>query len=136
MRHVRRARPTATCDPARRDRVPTRILSTMAKTPDSYAQRLPALELSIERSTDNVPHDGHYHLLRGREQLGRFKSLKAAQESWRAIVDESGWTPPRRELDSREYLVREATMRENERFQEYWGSSHKFRVRGGVHRNR
>jgi hypothetical protein len=28
------------------------------------------------------------------------------------------------------------TMKENERFFEYWNNSHKFRVRGGVHRNR
>jgi hypothetical protein len=108
----------------------------MATSRDAYTQRLPALKLALERHTDAVPHDGHCYLLRDGQQVGRFKSLKSAQAAWRDVVEESGWTPPTRDLDPKEYLVREATMRENERFHEYWGSSHKFRVRGGVHRNR
>lgn len=104
---------------------------------DVYVQRLPALELAIERNSETVPKDGHYYLLRGSEQVGRFRSLKAAKEAWDQIVADTGWTPPRRKpLNPREYLVRETAMKENERFHEYWGSSHKFRAKGGVHRNR
>jgi hypothetical protein len=51
-------------------------------------------------------------------------------------VAASGWKPEKRELDPKDLLLREQTMKENERFFEYWGNSHKFRVRGGVHRNR
>jgi hypothetical protein len=103
---------------------------------DSYVQRLPALDLAIERNTERVPPDGGYYLLRGGAQLGRFRSLKAAKAAWDEVVRESGWKPERREQDPRELLVRERTMQENERFNEFWGSSHKFRAKGGVHRNR
>ena len=108
----------------------------VAKNQDSYRQYLPALELSIERYTDVVPSDGWYYLLRSGEELGRFRTLAAAKEAWTELVEASGWKPEKREIDPKEYLLRESTMQENERFQEYWGSSHKFRVRGGVHRNR
>jgi hypothetical protein len=108
----------------------------MSTIDGQYLQRLPALELSIERYTAAVPNDGLYYLLRNGERLGRFKSLKAAREAWKDVITESNWEPPKRELDAKDYLVREATLQENERFHEYWGSSHKFRARGGVHRNR
>jgi len=102
-----------------------------------YSQRLPAIDLVLEKHTANVPDDGHYYLNRDGEQLGRFRTLKAAQEAWAQAVADSGWQPePREQLDPRELLIREADMREAERFKEYWGTSHKFRVRGGVHRNR
>jgi hypothetical protein len=60
---------------------------------DPYRQVLPDLELSIERSTENVPDDGQWHLLRGGEEVGRFRSLKAAQVAWREVVSDSGWKP-------------------------------------------
>lgn len=102
----------------------------------AFVQRLPALELSIERYTDAVPDDGAWYLLCAGDQLARFKTYKAAKDAWDEFVSASGWKPERRQLDPKEYLIREATMRENERWHEYWGSSHKFRAKGGVHKNR
>jgi hypothetical protein len=66
----------------------------------AYRQHLPDLDLSIERYTDAVPSDGAWYLLRGGEQLGRYRSLKAAQEAWKHVLRESGWTPKAREVDA------------------------------------
>jgi hypothetical protein len=108
----------------------------VSKSRESYRQHLPALDLSIERYTDAVLADGWYYLLRSGQELGRFKSLNAAREAWTEFVKASGWEPETREMDPKELLLREMTMKENERFFEYWNNSHKFRVRGGMHRNR
>lgn len=103
---------------------------------DAYIQRLPALELSIERYTDSVPADGWWYLLRAGETIGRFRSRQQATAAWAEVIATSGWRPEKTAVDPKALLVREATMRENERWHEYWGSSHKFRARGGIHKNR
>jgi hypothetical protein len=72
---------------------------------------LPDLELSIERSTENVPADGQWHLLRAGVEVGSFRSLKAAQARWRQIVRDSGWKPAQREVDRDEARRREQAER-------------------------
>lgn len=62
---------------------------------DQYVQRLPALGLSIERNTPVVPAAGYFYLLRDGAVLTRARSLKAAQDAWRDVVEASGWTPPK-----------------------------------------
>lgn len=81
----------------------------MSRTP--YRQTLPALGLSIERYTPNVSDDGAWYLRRGGLEIGRFRSLKAAQEAWAQIVAESGWTPPKRSVDPDKTLARESAER-------------------------
>jgi hypothetical protein len=79
-------------------------------TREPYRQVLPDLELSIERYTEAVPHDGGWYLLRG-EQMTRFRSLKAAQEAWREVLSDSGWQPPQRAVDVKEVRRREQLER-------------------------
>lgn len=76
-----------------------------------YRQHLPDLDLSIERYTDSVPNDGAYYLLRAGEQLGRYRSLKAAQAAWKELIAASGWRPAPRELDPTEIRRRESAER-------------------------
>ena len=90
---------------------------------DDYVQRLPALRLSIERNTPAVPADGRWHLIRNGAEIKSYGSLKAAQEAWRQIVAESGWTPP--QVDQRSPSeIREAERRAQDRDarNEYWHS--------------
>ena len=77
----------------------------MTRTP--YRQALPALALSIERHTPDVPDDGAWYLLKDGQQIGRFRSLKAAKEAWDAVVASSGWSPMKRAVDADEALARE-----------------------------
>jgi hypothetical protein len=76
-----------------------------------YRQHLPDLDLSIERYTDAVPHDGAWYLLRGGERLGRVRSLKAARDAWNEIVEQSGWSPSNLPVDTDAALRREQKER-------------------------
>jgi hypothetical protein len=102
----------------------------------TYFQHLPALDLSIERHTDNVPHDGAWYVRRDGEVVGKFKTQKAAKAAYDGVIEATGWKPEKIELSPEETLLRETQMREDERFHDYWNNSHKFRARGGVHKNR
>lgn len=77
----------------------------------AYRQVLPQLDLSIERYTDAVPDDGAWHLIRAGQQLGRYRSLRSAQEAWRVVVEESGWKAEPRPVDATDARRREATER-------------------------
>ncbi len=78
---------------------------------EPYRQQLPALKLSIERYTDAVPLDGGWYLLQAGEQLGRFRSLKAAKAAWDVVVKESDWHPEKHQLDPSELIRREQVER-------------------------
>lgn len=79
--------------------------------PKPYVQRLAALELSLERYTADVPQDGAYYLLRAGEQVGRYRSLKGAQEAWEQAKADAGYEPPRREIDPKAALARQNAER-------------------------
>jgi hypothetical protein len=94
---------------------------------DDYAQHLPAIKLSLVRNCDPAPHDGRFYLFRDGEVVGTFKRLKEAKAAWEEAVAASGWQPEARELDPAEVRERAIAIREAERYEQYWGSSHKFR---------
>lgn len=81
------------------------------KRREPYRQHLPALDLSIERFTGAVPHDGRWYLRRGGEEIGSFRTLKEAQLAWADLVDHAGWTPPERRVDAQQAMSREAAER-------------------------
>lgn len=90
---------------------------------ESYTQRLPALNLSIQQNTSEVPHDASYYLLQEGAILGRYRHLKAAQGAWCKVLDKEGWTPPKGpELSASEKLKREKTAQERSEYFEYWNS--------------
>lgn len=76
-----------------------------------YKQVLPALKLSLERGTDAVPADGAWYLIRDGIQIGRYRTLSAAQDVWRDVVHASGWKPPKRQIDVADVRRREQTER-------------------------
>ena len=79
----------------------------------TYVQRLPALNLSIEQGTDDVPADNFFYLQRGGETLGRYRSLKQAQAAWDAELAASGWSPPpRNQLSSEEMMARDKAAKD------------------------
>jgi hypothetical protein len=66
--------------------------------------------------------------MRGEEQLGRFRSLKAAQGAYKDAIAASGWEPPKRDVDGAQLVAKDAQRRNDEAFFEYWY--------GGVHARR
>jgi hypothetical protein len=90
---------------------------------DRYVQRLPALGLSLERATPAVPADGYFYLLRDGIVLKRARSLKAAQEAWREVVDASGWKPPKAQgRTPKAMLDADRAARDRDARNEYWHS--------------
>jgi hypothetical protein len=72
-----------------------------------YRQALPALALSIERYTPNVPADGAWYVLKDGQEVGRFRTLKAARKAWDAEIASSDWSPTERPVDAKEAIARE-----------------------------
>lgn len=62
-----------------------------------YRQRFPALALSLERGTEDVPDDGRYHLVVHGEVVESFPRERPAttayEEMRRRLIAETGWTP-------------------------------------------
>jgi hypothetical protein len=87
---------------------------------ESYSQRLPELELAIERNTPAVPEDDAFYLIRAGEIQGRYRTLQAAKEAWREVLEEAGWQPKGRKLSSEEMLARDKRAREAFEKAEHW----------------
>lgn len=89
--------------------------------PDNYIQRLPDLDLAIERAAERTPDSSRYHLFRGDEVVGSFRRLPEAQARFRELRDESGWKPPGAVArDPEERLQREREARERSNQAEHW----------------
>jgi len=102
---------------------------------NTYRQAIPALELSIERCTPQVPDDGYYYVCFKGEIKGRHRSLRAALVQYRSIVAESGWRPdaPRKR---KVHSAPEAVERYMDALEDYWSGAHVHRRRGGKARSR
>src|SRR5687768_9082999 len=55
-----------------------------------YKRSHPNAPLSIQQNTDAVPADGMFYVLRDREVLGRFRTLKKASEAYKAALEAEG----------------------------------------------
>ena len=59
----------------------------------SYKHYIPDLGLSIERYTANVPADGCYYVIRDGAICDKCRTLKKAEEYFRALIKEAGYKP-------------------------------------------
>ena len=96
---------------------------------DAYRQYIPAINLSIERFTEQVPNDGQYHVRNDGKIVGSFRSLKQAQAMFKELVQASGYktSPPERGKTASEIM----TERYMDAKDLYWANSHKHRSGGG-----
>ena len=98
------------------------------KKDEPYRQYVPGTGLSLERNTDTIPKDGWFYVMQNGEVIGRFKTLKHAQQEYVAI---------------RETLIERSTLQESaERStldmdnyfldkELYWSNSHNYKRGGG-----
>lgn len=102
----------------------------MAGSGDTYKHYIPDIGLSIEKNTENVPHDGKYYLLRDGQIVGAFRTLKKAELAFRELLAEAGYTPKPAEKQTKS-----AAEQNIERYLDakdrYWAESHKYRSKGG-----
>ena len=99
----------------------------MAGTSGFFRQRVPAIELSLERNTPGVPNDGWYYVVFRGEIQGRYRQKAQAQEIYSKLLDESGYKPePVRAPEKNQ-----AVERYLDDLEAYWLDSHKHAKRGG-----
>lgn len=99
--------------------------------PDPFVQRLEGLDLTIEQATDRTPDVRGFHVFLDGELVGSHKTLKGAQEQFRKLRDESGWTPPAKaELTPTEMMIKEREAHQRLAHFEYWSNSASFRGGG------
>ena len=94
-----------------------------------YRQTLPDLSLSIERATESTPDTNKYYVINSGVIIGSYRSLKQAKETFRKIVEESGYSPP--QVNSGKSHSEMLTERYMEAKDIYWANSHKYRSGGG-----
>jgi hypothetical protein len=98
---------------------------------DPYMQRLPGIDLTIERATERTPDRVSFHVFYKGKLVGTHRKLPAAQLQFRQLRDESGWKPrPKPELTPEEMLIREREQHQRLAHLEYWSKSHQFRGGG------
>ena len=94
-----------------------------------YRQQIPQIELSIERATESVPDDNKYYVIQNGQPLGSFRSLKPAQQLFRRVLADSGYTP--KPVETQKSVSEMVTERYMEAKDAYWANSHRYRSGGG-----
>jgi predicted DNA-binding protein len=97
---------------------------------ESYKQSVPAIGVSLERGTANVPRDGYFYVLVNGEIRGRFRGMRRALAFYKSLLEQSGYTPPSTERAKAD-PAREAVERYMDELEAYWGESHRHTRRGG-----
>jgi hypothetical protein len=94
-----------------------------------YRQSIPAIGLSLERATENVPKDGFFYVLLKGEIKGRFRTKGSALALYRELLKESGYKPP--PVAASVDASRENVERYLDELETYWSDTHRHRRRGG-----
>lgn len=95
-----------------------------------YRRFVPGTGLSIERHTENVPHNHRFYLLKDGEIIHSFASERKAVESLRKLLDEMGYKPP--PVEERPLSPQEEDLERYFHAKEvYWGESYRYREKGG-----
>jgi hypothetical protein len=93
-----------------------------------YRQSIPAIQLSLEKQTPEVPNDGCYYVVSQGQIKGRFRQKRQAHELYNQILKDSGYSPPHPEPP----VDRDQTVeRYMDELETYWLDSHKHARRGG-----
>lgn len=103
-------------------------MRTRVRAEGLFRQAIPAIGLSVERSTGDVPGDGYYYVRIGEQIRGRFRSKTAALSLYRTLLGESGYIPPPvKAVTSRN----ESVERYLDAVEDHWSESHRHVRRGG-----
>lgn len=94
-----------------------------------YRQAIPAIGLSLERTTDRVPNDGFFYVLVQGEIKGRFRTKSKALILYKSLLKESGYRPP--PVQATVDAGRENVERYLDELEAYWSDSHTHKKRGG-----
>lgn len=90
------------------------------------------LDISLQQYTSDVPNDGKYYLLRGKEIIKSYRGKSQAIKAFRTYLKEVGYAPPesKKDMDAKDLLNAEKDDIEFYRSEMYWGRSHQYRGGG------
>jgi hypothetical protein len=94
-----------------------------------YRQAVPAIGVSLERATENVPNDGFFYVLFKGEIKGRFRTRSRALALYRTLLNENGYKAP--PVAASADASRENVERYLDDLETYWRDAHRHRRRGG-----
>lgn len=98
---------------------------------DRYVQRLPGVDVTLERATERTPDKTRYHVFDGDRLVASYKRVKDAQAVFREVALKRGWRPTEpTEKDAGDILAREKEARDRAAYEEYWGSATSYRRAG------
>lgn len=106
-----------------------RSVGGRSSTSGFFRQAVPAISLSLERSTARVPKDGYFYVLLQDEIKGRFRTKNEALALYRTLREDSGYTPPAAEPSGN--TLNEVVQRYLDELEAYWSESHRHTRRGG-----
>jgi hypothetical protein len=95
---------------------------------DYLLMRTEWADVSLERDTDNVPHDGRFHVLVGGKIVNSLRSQKAALQAYKEAIKATGKTPPAKESEGSRSQVLQAEENQRQFYLSamYWGTSHDY----------
>lgn len=95
-----------------------------------YKHFISKIDLSIEKNTGNVPHDGKFHIVKEGGVIHSFRNRKLAEEKFKQLLTESGFKPvqthPAKVNPLDESLERYAMAKDI-----FWAEGPKYRKGGG-----
>ncbi len=95
---------------------------------DYLLMRTDWADVSLERETENVPHDGRFHVLVGGKIVKSLRSQKAALQAYKEAIKATGKVPPPKENggNASQTLQAEENQRQFYLSAMYWAVSHDY----------
>jgi hypothetical protein len=97
---------------------------------DYFLMRADWADVSLERGTENVPHDGKFHVVVGAQIVKSLRSQKAALQAYQEAIRATGKERPPKEgtgaMSTSEIAQAERNNREFYLSAMYWAVSHDY----------
>lgn len=103
----------------------------MGRLSGSYRHYIPGTSLSIEKNTAAVPGDDKFYVIHEGKMVAGFRSLKKAEEKFRQLIEEIGYSRPAPSSVSQCSSAEEELDRYLVAKELYWAESYKYKGRGG-----
>ncbi|MBU4292673.1 MAG: hypothetical protein KJ770_01295 [Actinobacteria bacterium] len=101
---------------------------------DHFKQTVEGFDLRLEKNTDSVPRDGKFHIIHQGCVVFSSKSFPQTRKKFWKILSEMGYDPKIRgkskDNNIKQLVERDKAARFFQSYEQYWGSSHKFKNGG------
>ena len=104
-----------------------------------FKQTILGFNITIEKTTQNVPKDGRYHVISKNNIVYSTKVLKLAQLKFDVLLKKMGYSPKKTENkpttgDVKDMLNKQRTDQLSRAYDAFWDNSYKFRKGGRLNK--